>query len=178
MVANSTSDRKIYLSKYGKESLASINYFPRKTDYGYSLTQIILNSILNISHPDAVPDFFREKCTHVLVTNSDNLYSEQLFTFVTKEIKNGMEVIAWDSVTHHTGFGRRNPRFFGAGEMDLGAGIVSIKLLKKIRHHFVNFDEQAHDASYYHGCDGLYWERVFEESTKAVIIPQILLLHQ
>lgn len=177
-IANSSSDRIIHLTKYNKMYLDEIKWMPEQ-DFGYGLTQIVLNSILGISHFDAVPDFFREKCTHILMTNSDNLYVDTIFTQVKKEIEYGTEIIGWLFTSHHHNFEHLTvPKEFRFGEMDLGSGLASVNILKRLSNHFVDFSQPPNDRQFYHAADGHFWEKLSILTDRKRILHNILFVHQ
>jgi len=165
-VSNMINKQAVFLSKYDRGYLDSIDWKP-ENDYGFSLTQIILDAILNRTGLDAVPDHFRSGCTHILTTNADNLYSIELFGYLSRAIESGHDVIGFNSVSHHIVFRTRDPKNLGAGEMDLGAGVVAVEVLRKMQSHFVNFNGGV--DQYYYGADGKYWSDVSRQTQNSFI---------
>jgi len=153
-------------------------------DYGYILTQVVLNDLLNRSSISGIPSYLTEKCKYILITNADNYYHYDLMGILALQIENGMDLIAFHFTSHHyqpniCAARARNAQCFTRFEtswIDLGAGVTSVNLLKEMTNHFVDLNSTKDQNLF--AADGRYFERLSKMTTRKTVIREVLLVHQ
>lgn len=153
----SRKQRKAYQKQWGAET--TVKYCDYDNHVYYQATDRALHDVLEHCR----------KCTHVLVTNSDNSYHPE---FLEKVLEANQDLVAVDFVTQ----GQNVNVSLGVGGIDLGAVLFSKSILSRIGGYTQALPERAspkdvHDADYWFVQKGL------DEGGSLVFLHSVLFYH-
>ena len=146
-------------------------------DYGYRQADLLLQHVLS-----------DRSCTHVLVTNGDNLYTRAFLPATCGHMQRGaMDLISYLFSSHYkyTGEYRKLGKVERAGQdvlfktrlmkswVDLGAVIVRADVLR--REPDLGFFTDCH---VWREADGRFIERLARRNVTRVVLERILYVHQ
>lgn len=166
------------------KSYRSDNLKCQQQDYGYGLTDVALNNLVQ-----------REICTYMLFTNGDNLYNSNLLA-ATKEYRHDRyDLIGYYFSSRYTGSKvatdqgltereQKNVLFrsrMGFQQIDLGACIFKTELFRRDQN--LRFCEVARNDPRGRGliaeADGYLIEKIaLREGIKQKVLDQVLFMHQ
>ena len=169
--------------------------FVRNDSCGYLQTDLTLAHVLARGHgPTAASSLdagseleLPAPCTHILVTNGDNLYARTLFAHLCAPMRAGTDVIGWYFTSHYeysrvyvqqgrverTGAEVLFKARLRKAWIDLGAVMISARILRQQRG-----DARFTDCGAWREADGRFVERLISHNASHLVLDRILFFHQ
>ncbi|KNC48941.1 uncharacterized protein AMSG_04686 [Thecamonas trahens ATCC 50062] len=137
---------------------------------GYLRTEAELARVLNLRSP-MLPG--RAACDYVLITNGDNLYSADFVPAILPHLNSGIDFVHVDFTTHHVGHKLRTD-----GAIDLGAAVISTRLLNPDEPNFVVADLITEPKGMFDADSRLFARLLADPKVSVAYIPAVLFTHQ
>jgi hypothetical protein len=136
-------------------------------DHGFGYTDLALKYLLQ-EHAE---------CNYFLFTNGDNFYVKAFAGHVVPLMDSGLDLIGYEFLTHYRGYRHESdnlPVEFRMNYIDFGSAIVRREIIIATNATFVNERSMNSIA----GADGLFFQHIASNTSRKVVLKNVLFLHQ